>query len=165
MRKVILVSGYSGSGKDLLADYLVSKHNYIKMSFADKLKRDTAKKYSFDPALTLTQSGKRQLLYTECKYITIRDCLIWEAMNLRKLYGANIFAKHVTDRINTLDQNTNVVISDFRFPNEYHWIKKNIQCDLITIRIDRFDKSPVESETETQLDNFRFDYIISNRVV
>ena len=36
---IIGISGYAGVGKDSLSNYLVSNHNFVKIAFADKIKR------------------------------------------------------------------------------------------------------------------------------
>ena len=44
---VIGICGLISSGKDTIADYLIKEHNFVKISFADKLKdnlADTLKK-------------------------------------------------------------------------------------------------------------------------
>ena len=38
MKNVILINGLPRAGKDTMADYLVQKYNYYKISFADELK-------------------------------------------------------------------------------------------------------------------------------
>lgn len=44
--KVIALSGYKGSGKDTIADHLVSTKNYYKVSFASTLKDSAAEQYN-----------------------------------------------------------------------------------------------------------------------
>lgn len=165
MRKIVLVSGFSGSGKDTFADFLANGFGFKKMAFADKLKRHTAVKYGFDPMLTLTQSGKRQVIHINGIDLSVRDCLIYESKKFKSLCGENIFAKHITDRINELNDindNTDIVISDFRFPNEYHWLRGELDTNIVTVRINRYEKSPINSDTENQLNDFSFDYVINN---
>jgi hypothetical protein len=44
-------------------------------------------------------------------------------------------------------------------------IKNNLTCPIYTVRIQRqgLTKSPIkDSETESQLDNYTFDYVIEN---
>ena len=54
---VIGVSGWKGSGKDTMADYLIRDYGYKRLAFADVLKQMTAEQYNFnlkmchDPAL------------------------------------------------------------------------------------------------------------------
>lgn len=43
--RLIVLSGYSGSGKDTFPDYLVEKYGYEKHPFAASLKKITSKKY------------------------------------------------------------------------------------------------------------------------
>jgi dephospho-CoA kinase len=210
MRYIILLSGYSESGKDYFADFLVKNHKYIKLSFANELKKYTAKKYKFNYSLTQTQEGKKTLITvpqelkkqvtksTEIVKKSVRDLLIEDAVYLRNKEGADVFAKYLSGDIvyndlTSLNQNQqlkNIVISDFRFPIEMSYLKwkfhggnfkqseysysnfvidriKNIATSnntkIISVRINRFDKSPVNSTSETQLDDYDFDYIIDNK--
>lgn len=193
MRYIVLVSGFSKSGKDVFADFLV-KHNCIKYSFAEELKIHVAKKYNFDYNLTQTQEGKSTLINSDwiksnnstlttntttnttisnttiSNTTTIRDLLIAEACTFR-LKNPNYYAIKLVEKINFIDKikdyrgelKKNIVISDWRYPNEYTFIKTAFNCKVITVRINRHKESQVNSETEHYLDDFKFDYIIENK--
>ena len=45
---IIGICGLIGSGKGSVADILVQEHNYIKLSFADKLKDGVASVFGWD---------------------------------------------------------------------------------------------------------------------
>ena len=45
---IIGICGLIGSGKDTIADYLVNDHNFVKLSFADKLKDSVAEMFDWD---------------------------------------------------------------------------------------------------------------------
>ena len=45
---IIGISGKAGSGKDTVAEYLVEKHGYMKISFADPLKRFAASVFGYN---------------------------------------------------------------------------------------------------------------------
>jgi hypothetical protein len=45
--KVLAISGWKGSGKDTVAQYLVDNHGFARTSFADPLKDMAAKEYGF----------------------------------------------------------------------------------------------------------------------
>jgi len=48
---IIGITGLIGSGKGTVADILVDEHNYIKLSFADKLKDGVATVFGWDRAM------------------------------------------------------------------------------------------------------------------
>ncbi len=48
---IIGICGLIGSGKDTIAEYLIKEHNYIKLSFADKLKDSVATMFDWDREL------------------------------------------------------------------------------------------------------------------
>src|SRR6056300_403484 len=48
---IIVICVFIGSGKDTIADYLVTEHNFVKLSFADKLKDSVAEMFDWDRQL------------------------------------------------------------------------------------------------------------------
>jgi len=56
--KVIAVSGYKGSGKDTVANYLVKEHSFKREAFADKLKNMVADTYKIPYASVYEQNLK-----------------------------------------------------------------------------------------------------------
>lgn len=176
MRQIILLAGYSGSGKDLVADWITRNFpNYIKFSFAESLKQKTAKFYGFDYEDTLTQEGKSKMVNVTSgsnKTFSVRELLIATARLVRR-FDDDAFARDVVEKIKLYDSVKDkrgeplrdIVISDWRFYNEIELIKSSFtESKIITIRINRTDKSPVTSPSEVQLDNFIFDYQLDNTV-
>ena len=105
------------------------------------------------------------------KKSTIRDVMqVLGTDLLRQGFNNNI---HVAATLGSIKENEKVIITDLRFPNELKAIKDR---GGITIRIIRPDfventltgeKFPVkvykqEHESETALDNYKFDYEIQN---
>ena len=178
-----MISGYCGSGKDLAADYLVKTHNFTKMAIANELKLLVAKKYNIDHNLTLTQAGKKIVIdFPIFGKKTIRELLIEEAVFQKQRMGPNIFINHLIDKIKINDviyrdtHQENIVISDFRYTNEFEQVYNmfNIakyrinetngeSAKVITIKLNRFDEPPINDISETQLDNFKFDFVIDNK--
>ena len=152
---IILLSGKCGNGKDTIADYLVTNYNYSKYSFAETLKHHTSQKYNFDPVLCFTQEGKKTTIGDK----TVRDLLISEALEIRKT-NDNYF---VEKTVSKFQKGTDIVISDCRYPNEIEYITKAFK-DVIVLRVNKSDQqNPTHLlPSETQLDNYQFDYIIDN---
>ena len=48
---IVGICGLIGSGKDTIADHLVQDHNFVKISFADKLKDTVATLFDWDRTL------------------------------------------------------------------------------------------------------------------
>jgi len=176
-RFIVLLSGWATSGKDVFADTLVKKANFKKYAFALQLKKYTSEKYNFDYNLTLSQSGKlSNIFFMEngiYKYKSVRDLLIKEAKDCKDSEGQNIWAEKLMDELLFYDRINdkrgenfdNIVISDFRYNNEIEYFKSifnEINTKIITIRINRHPICPVVSESEHELDNYKFDYTIDN---
>lgn len=169
MRYIILVSGFSCSGKDVLSDYIVKNcSNFIKLSFAEELKKYVSRRYNFDYSLTNTE--KKRIVYNNK---TVRDLLIIHGTEERRK-DQNVWAIKLTEKIIFMDRLkelrgmnepvNNFIISDFRFPNEKEYIESKFkESTIITVRINRFDTSNIKSETEEQLNKYNFDYIIENK--
>lgn len=167
MRKIILLSGWAGSGKDLLADYLVKNRNYTKFSFASNLKKKVSEHYNIDYNLTLTQEGKKTLV----NGTSIRELLINYAKQERNK-NDDIFVEYICHEIKLFDSYKtkrgeklcDIVISDLRYINEINLIKQIFhRSKIIAIRINRWNNTSVNDISEHQLDLFKFDYIINNK--
>jgi hypothetical protein len=180
IRYIFLISGYMGSGKDHLADYLVKRKNFVKYAAAGELKSLVQKKYKLDINLLHSQSGKNTVIQTQQGTQTVRKLLTNEALIIKKRWGSDIFITNIGDKITNNDYISNlelkplnhIVISDFRFLNEYEYLKNKFNeidynprsqyTKIITIRINRFENPPQKIESEVQLDKFNFTHYINN---
>jgi hypothetical protein len=157
MTNIILLSGWKGSGKDYVADIIVETYNYKKIGFADIVKDHVSKKYKIKRRLLDTQEGKMKM-YNNIK--SHRDLLIDYAEAKRK-ECVYYWAKIANERINKY--NENIVISDWRFIEEYRYLCNNSEYNITTIRINRFETNNSSCLTEKSLDDYDFDYIIDNK--
>ena len=124
---IVGICGLIGSGKDTIADYLIRKHDFEKISFADKLKDSVSVMFDWDRELldgktdesrawreevdeywsketgeTITPRLVLQLFGTECMRDGFYDG-IWVSLTKKKILD---------------NPNKNFVIPDVRFPNE-----------------------------------------------
>lgn len=147
----IAISGKMRSGKDTVAGHLVTKHGFVRMSFADKLKKVAEDLFGVEENVK-----NRALLQT----LGRRMCQVDEA----------VWLKYVIDRIPLY---RSVVIPDLRFPNEFYALK-GLGFGLVRIGIDAKtqlkrlratelgsgdpDPSALEDASETALDgDFNWD--------
>ena len=142
-RLVFGFHGLPGSGKDMLADYLVAHHGFTKMAFADRLKEEACRMFSvpasvFDDRLLKTVPNAR-LSYDRCQFYPfiryLLDCALsdgttkWEGSiprtprQIMQKYGdfcrsrsPNYFVDTILSKIETTPGN--VVVTDVRFDNE-----------------------------------------------
>lgn len=122
--------GPMASGKTWCANYFVNNHNFIKISFADKLKAICYELYGIQ-----SKDGKA------------REILQEVGQDLRK-HDPNVWIKYTLNKVNDIENNwgfKGVVIDDVRYVNEAKALKKNgflligVETD-ITVRADRIRK-------------------------
>lgn len=158
MKTLYLISGKAGSGKDFLGN-IFQKHGYIRFAFADHLKDLTAIKYNISRFDLNTQQGKKNMYGDK----TYRDLLIENSVFLKK-NDKFFFAKSVIDNFKKWSFNQKGVVTDFRFPEEYEYAKKELgnSCILKTILVKRNNYIEIDDESEKALADFNFDYIVDN---
>jgi phosphomevalonate kinase len=162
--KILLLSGWSHSGKSTVADLLKEKQNAYIFAFADRLKEIVANELQIPLKNLHTQEGKKQTIKDGQ---TVREYLIQRAQEIRQDDTA-FFAKYVVNQIQNLPKDAFVVISDWRLPIEYKTLKEELHMpiyELYTIRVQNATQttSPVQDqETEHQLDSFPFRYRLKN---
>lgn len=208
--KILMISGYKGSGKDEAAKYLMYK-DFKKVSFAGPLKDMVAKEYGLDrfifddqeyketalpdyPVISenifsrdlhkkflsefRTKSGKvpTQIYYEDDKLklkslmsdglVTLKEQVYWTPRALLILHGTiarSVNPLHWVEKAVNTKGYPGIVISDWRLKSEYDAVAKIVgKENITTIRINRYESNSVQ-ETERNLDNFNFDYVIENK--
>lgn len=145
---IVGIAGFIGSGKDTIADYLITFKGFKRMSYAGPLKDAVASIFDWD----------RELLEGTTKYSREwRDTVdTWWAERLgithltprwvlqqwgtevgRRAFHDDIWIASVENKLRNIKDN--IVISDCRFPNELRSIKN---AGGITIRVFRGKNPP-----------------------
>ena len=139
---IIGVTGFIGSGKDTIADYLVTHHGFKRVSFAASLKDAVAAVFGWDREL-LEGTTKSSREWREEKdewwsnrlgmNITPRWVLqYWGTDVLRNHFHNDIWVASVENKLRQAKDN--IVITDCRFENEVNAIKN---AGGITVRVQR----------------------------
>jgi deoxyadenosine/deoxycytidine kinase len=171
---IIALSGKAGSGKDTVANELVKSKGFIKVAFADPIKRMAMEMFDFSREQLWGESNKRDKLDTRYGF-SPRYVLQKMATD----FGRNLFedvwvntTKHVIDKLNNtistyspysgvnviytpqecekLNSEKNIIITDCRFVNELNFIKKQ---NWPIYRVKRDSEKHLDHISETDLDN------------
>lgn len=187
--RVIALSGWKGSGKDTVADYLVKEYGYIKVSFAAVLKDMVARTYELprnwlddrdrkELPLTPELLGGRsfpviasdpfsekihEMLQSELSsgYWTPRALCILEG-SVKRAVNSNYWVSRVVDRIHKFPDHK-FVISDMRYCSEADQLLLQIPREqLLLWRINRFESIDTLDPSERDLDTYKFDITLGN---
>jgi hypothetical protein len=157
---IIALSGRMGVGKDTIADYLVSNYGFVKIAFADSLKRVINELFGV-PLDVLYDSEKKNIHYPLIN-CTPRELLrsVGEALNTLRISQLPPFIFNARAKLHELSYGERVVISDLRTNEEEEFLKAE---GALFWRVKRqelqfFDEHP----TETSHQAFGFHTIIEN---
>lgn len=174
--KIILITGYAGSGKDTLGKLFIEK-GYKRYAFADIVKIRTAETHGFPFELTQTQEGKSTLVTSKLtnKQATVREFLIIDSAEAKAKFNDNAFWAKILENIIQIDKPTKVVITDWRYKAEYEhfsnvfdsYFGSNIQSIkepriINTIRVVRDNITISDDPSEHELDSVKTDYTFQN---
>ena len=187
---VVAICGLIGSGKDTVADFLVSEHGFKRESFAGTLKDAVAAVFNWDRELLegKTSEGRawREQVDTwwakrlNIPELTPRYILQqWGTEVCRNGFHNDIWVASVENKLRTTKDN--IVLSDCRFPNEIEamrnagakitWVKRGPLPDWYTTAVwaNRGDKDAQTQLTklgvhasETSWIGTHFDFEIAN---
>ncbi len=162
---IVGLSGKRGSGKDALSKKLAPL-GWVRVSFADELKRRVRKDFKLSKEHTDGKLKEQPTKYVnaEGKVLTTRDIMGLCGTYFRAV-DPMFWVKQVFKRLDVKSKKNVVkklVITDVRFPNEARFLRKN---GAVIVRIERnpklnIYKKKLKDHTETQLDNYKFDYKI-----
>jgi hypothetical protein len=134
MSKVLALCGYPRTGKDTIAEHLVSEHGWVRVAFADPLRMAL---YGLNPIVTYNGVNRRladevdengwNWVKENCPEVRgLLQRLGTEAG--RNVHGKNCWleiAQKLIQRAHV--QGKKVVLTDMRFPNEVAFLRK-YQC-------------------------------------
>jgi hypothetical protein len=162
--------GRASVGKDTVADYLVAKYGYVRLAFADPL-RELAE--FVDPVIgttdldlggpfchyveTLAAYGYRE---TKDRFPEARHFLDRLGRGVRQIIGESTWVDLFEDRLEDLDPETPVVVTDCRFPNEADLLADG--WDFDTLRLTRKAAPIVDAPSEVALDDYATDLTFAN---
>lgn len=143
---IVGITGLIGSGKDTAAEYLCSYHGFKRLSYAGTLKDAVAAVFHWDrnllEGLTPESRAWREQVdewwanRLNIPHLTPRWVLqYWGTDLCRKHFHDDIWIASIECQLRKID--SNVVISDCRFPNELSTLKN---AGGITVRIERGGK-------------------------
>lgn len=168
--QVLGLSGYARTGKDTVANILVEKYGYTRMSFADPMRNAL---YALNPIVGLAHSEYVEE-QVDLRYVV--DTVGWDSYKEslwgdemralmqrfgtevgREQFGENFWIDQAMHRI---PDGAKAVFADTRFQNEAKAIR---ELGGSIWRIERNGIGPVNSHiSEVDLDNYPFDLTIYN---
>ena len=166
MKTCILLSGWSGSGKDTVGECLGRLYGAKRLAFADRLKELVAEQYKFPVQWAHTTIGKQTIL--PCGK-TVREVLFTEGQFIRQQQNdPELFARYIAEQI-LADSSTQLVcITDWRLPIEHAVLAKvcfenDIRLLKVQVRREGQTQSDVNhAETENALERWVFDIYLTN---
>ncbi len=162
MTKIICLSGYKGSGKDTIANYISVRYNYTHKKIAKPLK--DALKLLFDLSDSDLEENKEEI--NNVWNVSPRTLLKW--------FGTEVFQYKIQEIFPTIGKSfwikkfinnitePFIIISDLRFLHEYEeLIQKYPDLIVITVNNDNVIKDEVHS-SETEYTLIENNYSIDN---
>jgi len=162
---IIGISAKMRCGKTTLTNMFLKKHSkYIKMSFANILKEESAFMYDYPGEWNYSKEGKLQIINHKKlprENMMVREILQWHGTDFRRKQDPNYWTKRMKKLISIYP--LFIIIDDVRFKNEADFVKDH---DGWMIRINPFRKwkpGPFAShKSETDLDCYGgFDLILT----
>lgn len=182
--RIIALSGWRGSGKDMVALHLEQECGFHRMSFAGLLKDMVANDYELErvwlddrelkeaallqypvepkDAFTAAIAGlldKEFAHVNGSRYWTPRAICILEG-SVKRSVNPNFWVDYVAQK---MIPGQHYVISDVRYKNELHRLQEKFPGKVTSVRIERFDTIASTDPSERDLDDEQFDYVIDNR--
>lgn len=141
---VIGLSGKMRAGKTVTAEALAEKHGFVRLSFADALKREViGMGFSVDDVRVTKPEPIRKLLQAYGQ--------------ARRFQDPNYWLDNVGRSIRLCKPNTVFIIDDVRFFNEAAFVEE--QGVLIRLERPGFDNTDTD-ESETALDDYPFAHVV-----
>jgi hypothetical protein len=162
--EILGLSGWARNGKDTVADHLISKYGYERISFAAPMKEAL---YRLNPKITINNVVSTPIrigvdIYGWDDLKThgpeVRELLQRFGTEVgREMFGEDFW---VNAAIDSIEDGSKVIVSDVRYPNEADAIKK-LGGEVWRVVRPGFGAANGHA-SEHALNNYEFDYILDN---
>lgn len=160
---IIGVAGYARAGKDTVADYLVEKHGFTKLSFAEPIREALVR---LNPSIKIMEQVHVPLAYAVnqwgwelLKELSPEVRPLLQRMGtevVRDMFGQNFWVDYAMSKTSAHEK---VVIADVRFQNEANAIKSH----GVLWRVEREGVGPANDHpSEHALDGYSYDAVFQN---
>lgn len=167
--KLIGITGRKFNGKDTLGNYYVEKYGYIRLAFADALKKGCAEIFGFSDEQLY---GNLKETADDFWKITPRTVLQYVGTDLFREQlnvimpeiGQNIWTKVVEKKISDIrkvNPNACFVITDVRFPNECDLVRK-LGGVVVRVKRDSVNNTIDTHQSEIEIENLQVHFEIKN---
>lgn len=166
MIRKIGLAGKSGSGKDLVADYIGEQHSFKKIAVADAIRDEVAAfiEKAFGvmahlPGFSTVVGAFRKMVWEKPTHPAMRVLLQWWGTEFRRSKDPDYWTKKLAER---LDNQEWIVVSDVRTPDEMKVIR---EAGGEVWFVERPGVAPVgipNHYTEVALEGASFDRTIQN---
>jgi hypothetical protein len=150
-------------GKDTAAQFLVAKHGFIRLAFADRLKRmalDLDPVISAFPRQTLREVVEERGWEDAKQVSAVRVFLQRLGVAARDHLGSDVWVHPVLDEIIPHRHEQDFVVTDVRFPNEFRGLR---ELGAVMVKITRDGYNKLEGHvSETALLGYDWDLVIEN---
>ena len=141
----IALIGLKRSGKDTFADIACKDYDFVRIAFADEVKKTAQHLF---PDEFANNSKPVELLQWMGQTMRERDAEIWIKLLDRKLENYSIMDTFY-------DQTSNIIVTDCRYPNEVKYLKSK-GFAIVQIVVDFMEICRRCAETEA---DFKFEYM------
>lgn len=150
--KIIILNGSGKVGKDKFSEFCMKYHkNSINWSTVDKIKKIAKSNFGWDGEKT---DDARKFL-SEMKRI-------WTEYNDGPFLNiVNKISKHQS-KLNDYDRDDFIYFIHCREPQEIQKFVNKYEDKCITVLIKRDDRDVPDNDSDKNVDNFHYDYIIDN---
>lgn len=174
---IIGLSGIQGAGKDTVGEILINEYGFVKLSFAGALKDAISALFGW-PRDMLEGATEESRVWREtvneywAEKTNIPDFTPRKALQyigtdlLRNQLCKDIWACIVESKITEMlkfNPNTNIVITDCRFTNEFVILKKFDSTRIVKIERNNLNQTNIPTHSsETEWTDYPFDIILPN---
>lgn len=159
---IVGLMGKIGSGKDTAAEWLVARHGFTRLAFADELRKELVEEYGV-PFELFTDRALKEVPCEALGGRSPREVMREHGGWRRDVFGEDYWVNKIAAIIHASSAaKGRYVISDVRLPNEYDWIASE---EGILFRVVRPAMEIGEAHadfTETALDDYPANVELTN---